>query len=382
MNFELTDDQKLFRDTVRDFLEAEVAPHVEHFEKAGALPREILTRLWTELGLGGMAIPEEYGGIGLDAIATCLVVEELSRVWASLAITVAVHNSVGCGPIVQFGTEAQKQKYLPKLATEWIGAFSLSEPVSGSDAAALRTTAVRDGDHYVLNGEKNWVTTGGFADTYVVMARTGPDKRKGISAFIIEKGTPGLTLTKTEDKMGLKASETRSLVFQECRVPAENLLAEEGMGLKIALSLLDSGRFGVAAQAVGIARAALEAARKYARERETFGKPIGQHQVVGFMLADMHVKLEASRALTWRAAWLKTAGRPFGREASMAKLFASEAATWITHRAMQIHGGYGYVRDYPVERYYRDARVTEIYEGTSEIQRLVIATGLLKDAVA
>lgn len=381
MNFELNDDQRQLRDLVRNFLDAEVAPHVETFEKAGELPREILGRLWTELGLGGMVIPEEYGGIGLDAIDYCLVVEELARVWAALSITVAVHNSVGAGPIVQFGNEAQKRKYLPKLATEWIGAFSLSEPVSGSDAAALRTTAVKNGAHYVLNGEKNWVTTGGFADTYVVMARTAPDKQKGISAFIIEKGTPGMTLTKTEDKMGLKASETRSLVFQDCRVPAENLLAQEGMGLKIALTLLNSGRFGVAAQAVGISRAALEASLKYARERETFGKPIGQHQAVGFMLADMHTKLEASRALTYRAAWLKTAGLPFAREASMAKLFATEASTWITHKAIQIHGGYGYVRDYPVERYYRDARVTEIYEGTSEIQRMVIATGLLKDAL-
>jgi len=382
MNFELNEDQRLLRDTIRSFLEAEVAPHVEKFEKAEELPREILKRLWSELGLGGMVIPEEYGGIGLDAVAYCLVVEELARVWAALSITVAVHNSVGAGPIVEFGNEAQKKKYLPKLATEWIGAFSLSEPVSGSDAAALRATAVKDGAHYVLNGEKNWVTTGGFADTYIVMARTANDKQKGISAFIVEKGTPGLTLTRTEDKMGLKASETRSLVFQDCRIPAENLLAGEGMGLKIALTLLNSGRFGVAAQAVGISRAALEASLKYARERETFGKPIGQHQAVGFMLADMHTKLEASRALTYRAAWLKTAGLPFAREASMAKLFATEASTWITHKAIQIHGGYGYVRDYPVERYYRDARVTEIYEGTSEIQRLVIASSLLKEAVA
>ncbi|MDZ4805986.1 MAG: acyl-CoA dehydrogenase family protein [Candidatus Eisenbacteria bacterium] len=382
MNFELNEDQRLLRDTIRSFLEAEVAPHVEKFEKAEELPREILKRLWSELGLGGMVIPEEYGGIGLDAVAYCLVVEELARVWAALSITVAVHNSVGAGPIVEFGNEAQKKKYLPKLATEWIGAFSLSEPVSGSDAAALRATAVKDGAHYVLNGEKNWVTTGGFADTYIVMARTANDKQKGISAFIVEKGTTGLTLTRTEDKMGLKASETRSLVFQDCRIPAENLLAGEGMGLKIALTLLNSGRFGVAAQAVGISRAALEASLKYARERETFGKPIGQHQAVGFMLADMHTKLEASRALTYRAAWLKTAGLPFAREASMAKLFATEASTWITHKAIQIHGGYGYVRDYPVERYYRDARVTEIYEGTSEIQRLVIASSLLKEAVA
>jgi alkylation response protein AidB-like acyl-CoA dehydrogenase len=382
MNFELTDDQKLLRDTVREFLRAEVAPHVEIHETAKQLPRDIMRRLWTELGLGGMVIPEEYGGIGLDAVAYTLVVEELARVWASLSIAVAVHNSVGCGPIVQFGSEEQKQRFLPKLASEWIGAFSLSEPSSGSDAAALRTTAVKDGDDYVLNGEKNWVTTGGFADTYVVMARTSPDRHRGISAFILEKGAPGLHITKTEDKMGLKASETRSLVFQDCRVPAENRIGEEGLGFKIAMTLLDGGRVGVAAQALGIAEAAFEAAVRYAKERETFGKPIGQHQAIGFMLADMRVKLDAARALTWRAAWLKSQGMPFAKEASMAKLFASEAATWVTHKALQIHGGYGYVRDYPVERYYRDARVTEIYEGTSEIQRLVIAMHLSKESAA
>jgi alkylation response protein AidB-like acyl-CoA dehydrogenase len=382
MNFELTDDQKLLRDTVREFLRAEVAPHVEIHETAKQLPRDIMRRLWTELGLGGMVIPEEYGGIGLDAVAYTLVVEELARVWASLSIAVAVHNSVGCGPIVQFGSEEQKQRFLPKLASEWIGAFSLSEPSSGSDAAALRTTAVKDGDHYVLNGEKNWVTTGGFADTYVVMARTSPDRHRGISAFILEKGAPGLHITKTEDKMGLKASETRSLVFQDCRVPAENRIGDEGLGFKIAMTLLDGGRVGVAAQALGIAEAAFDAAVRYAKERETFGKPIGQHQAIGFMLADMRVKLDAARALTWRAAWMKSQGVPFTKEASMAKLFASEAATWVTHKALQIHGGYGYVRDYPVERYYRDARVTEIYEGTSEIQRLVIAMHLSKESAA
>jgi butyryl-CoA dehydrogenase len=382
MNFELSDDQKLLRDTVREFLRAEVAPHVEIHETARQLPRDIMRRLWTELGLGGMVIPDEYGGIGLDAVAYTLVVEELARVWASLSIAVAVHNSVGCGPIVQFGSDEQKKRFLPKLATEWIGAFSLSEPSSGSDAAALRTTAVKDGDSYVLNGEKNWVTTGGFADTYVVMARTSADRHKGISAFILEKGIPGLHITKTEDKMGLKASETRSLVFQDCRVPAENLIGEEGLGFKIAMTLLDGGRVGVAAQALGIAEAAFDAAVRYAKERETFGRPIGQHQAVGFMLADMRVKLDAARALTWRAAWMKSRDLPFKKEASMAKLFASEAATWVTHKALQVHGGYGYVRDYPVERYYRDARVTEIYEGTSEIQRMLIALQLMKESAA
>ena len=379
MNFELTDDHKLLRDTVRDFVQNEVAPRVEAFERAGELPREILQRLWRELGLGGMVIPEMYGGLDLDPISYCLVVEELARVWAAVSITVSVHNSVGCGPIVQFGTEAQKQKYLPKLATDWIGAFSLSEPVSGSDAAALRAAAVRDGDQYVLNGEKNWVTTAGFANTYIVFMRTGPDKHKGISAFIVERGTPGLEITKSEVKMGIKASETRSLVFTDCRVPVENLLGEEGMGFKIAMTFLDGGRVGVAAQALGIAQAAFDASVRYARERETFGKPIIQHQAIAFMLADMRTRLEAARVLTYRAAWLKMQGQRFTRDASMAKLFASEAATWISHKAIQIHGGYGYVRDYPAERCYRDARVTEIYEGTSEIQRMVIANQLLKE---
>jgi alkylation response protein AidB-like acyl-CoA dehydrogenase len=326
-----------------------------------------------------MVIPEAYGGLDLDPIAYCLVVEELARVWAAISITVAVHNSVGCGPIIQFGTPAQKEKYLPKLATEWIGAFSLSEPSCGSDAAALRATAARDGDHYILNGEKNWVTTGGFANTYVVLMRTGPDKHRGITAFVVERGTPGMEITKSEQKMGLKASETRSLVFSDCRVPLANRLGEEGQGFKIAMTFLDGGRVGVAAQALGIAQAAFDAALKYARERQTFGRPIIEHQAIGFMLADMHTRLEAARALTYRAAWLKMAGERYTREASMAKLYASEAATWIAHRAIQVHGGYGYVRDYPVERHYRDARVTEIYEGTSEIQRLVIAGQLLKE---
>jgi len=379
MNFEITAEQKILKDTLREFVKAEVEPHVEAYEKAGHLPRELVRKLWKELGMGGMLIPEEYGGSGLDQVSYCLVIEELARVWAALSITVSVHNSVGCSPIVRFGSEAQKRKYLPQLASEWIGAFSLSEPASGSDAAALRTRAVKDGSDYVLNGEKNWVTSAGFATTYIVMARTSADRHNGISAFVIEKGTPGLTLGRAEDKMGIKASETRSLILEDCRIPADQLLGEEGAGFRMAMVLLDGGRVGVAAQAVGIAQAAYDQAVRYSKERVTFGKPIAEHQAIRFSLADMHTRLEAARLLTYRAAWLKDQGRPFTREASMAKVFASEAATLLSHKALQIHGGYGYVTDYPVERYYRDARVTEIYEGTSEIQRLVIASTFLKE---
>jgi alkylation response protein AidB-like acyl-CoA dehydrogenase len=382
MNFELTDEQRMLRDTLREFMRTEVEPHVDAHEKAGRMPRELVQRLWTELGLGGMLIPDQFGGSELDSVSYCLVIEELARVWAALAITVSVHNSVGSAPIVYFGTEEQKRKYLPRLATDWIGAFSVSEPCAGSDAAAIRTTAARDGDVYLLNGEKNWVTGGGFADTYIVMARTSPDKHKGLSTFIIDKGTPGLTLGKAETKMGLKGSETRSLILEDCRVPVANRLGEEGGGFRMAMVLLDGGRMGVAAQALGIAQAALDQAVKYARERIAFGKPIAELQAIRFMLADMHTRLQAARALTYHAAGLKDQGVSYTREASMAKLYASEAATWVTHRAIQVHGGYGYVTDYPVERYYRDARVTEIYEGTSEIQRLLIAGGLLREGKA
>jgi alkylation response protein AidB-like acyl-CoA dehydrogenase len=379
MNFELNDDQRMYRDTIREFMDSEVAPQVAHYEKAGQLPLDILKCLWTDMGLGGMQIPEEYGGIALDSVSYCLVIEELARVWAALSVTITVHNSVGTGPIVHFGSEEQKQKYLPRLATEWLGAFSLSEPGSGSDAAALRAAAVRQGDDYILNGEKNWVTNGGSAQTYVVLMRTGPHKHKGITAFLIEKGMPGFEITKAEDKMGLKASETRSLVFTDCRVPAAQRLGEEGQGFTVAMEGLDVGRIGIAAQALGIAQGAYDAAVRYARERVAFGKPIAEHQAIAFKLADMHTRLAAARALTYRAAWLKDHGQgPLTREASMAKLYASEAATWIAHQCIQIHGGYGYVTDYPAERFYRDARVTEIYEGTSEIQRMVIALNLLR----
>ena len=380
MDFRLTEEQKLLRDTIREFAESELAPLVPDYEREGRYPREVVLRLWKELGLGGMLCPEAHGGIDLDPVSYVLLVEELARVWPSLSIIVSVHNSVGVQLIAEHGTEEQKRKYLPRLTSDWIAAFSLSEPGAGSDVAALRATALRDGDHYVLNGEKNWITSGAQADIVVVFAKTDPSAgHRGISAFLVEKDTPGLTVGKAEKKMGLKASETVSLSFADCRIPVESLLAREGMGFKIAMTELDSGRIGVGAQAVGIAQGALERSVRYAQERTAFGQPIGEFEAIQWMIAEMATRLEAARLLVHRAAVMKAAGEPFTRQASTAKLYASEAATFVTHRAIQIHGGYGYTEDYIVERCYRDARVTEIYEGTSEIQRLVIARAWLRE---
>ena len=380
MDFQLAEEQKLLRDTIREFAESELAPLVSDYEHEARYPREVVMRLWKELGLGGMLCPESHGGIDLDPVSYVLVVEELARIWPSLSIIVSVHNSVGVQLIAEHGTEEQKNEYLPRLTREWIAAFSLSEPGAGSDVGAMRATAVRDGAHYVLNGEKNWVTSGAQADLFIIFVKTDPSAgNRGISAFIVEEGTPGLTVGKPEKKMGIKASETVSISLVDCRVPAENLLAQEGMGFKIAMTELDSGRIGVGAQAIGIAQGALERSVKYARERVAFGHPIAEFEAIQWMIADMATRLDAARLLVYRAAAMKAAGEPFTRQASMAKLYASEAATFITHRAIQIHGGYGYTEDYVVERCYRDARVTEIYEGTSEIQRLVIARTWLRE---
>lgn len=380
MDFQLAEEQKLLRDTIREFAESELAPLVSEYEREARYPREVVMRLWKELGLGGMLCPEAHGGIDLDPVSYVLVVEELARIWPSLSIIVSVHNSVGVQLIAEQGTDEQKRKYLPQLTQDWIAAFSLSEPGAGSDVGAMRATAARDGAHYVLNGEKNWVTSGAQADLFIIFVKTDPAAgNRGISAFIVEKGTPGLTIGKPEKKMGIKASETVSLSLVDCRVPAENLLAQEGMGFKIAMTELDSGRIGVGAQAVGIAQGALERSVKYARERVAFGQPIAELEAIQWMIADMATRLDAARLLVYRAAAMKAAGEPFTRQASMAKLYASEAATFIAHRAIQIHGGYGYTEDYVVERHYRDARVTEIYEGTSEIQRLVIARTWLRE---
>ena len=382
MNYDLSDDQIAIRDAVRELCTREFAPHVARWDHEAHVPQEAVAKL-AEQGFLGMAIPEAWGGLGYDARTTVLVIEEIARVSASLAVMVMVHNSVGAYPIYRFGTEEQKQRYLPRLTTRELGAFSLSEPGAGSDAAALEATAVRQGEHYLLNGTKNWVTSGQRAGTILIFART--DKaagKKGVSAFIVEPGTPGLTIGKSEDKMGLRGSDTVTLSLEDMKLPVTQRLGEEGDGFRIAMSMLDAGRISVGAQALGVMTAAFEEAVRYVQQRQAFGGALAKIQAVQFKLAEMERRIQAARLLVRRAAWLRDAGRPYSREASMAKLYSTEAATWVTHQAIQVHGGYGYVKDYAVERYYRDVRVMEIYEGASEIQRLVIARSLLKDGVA
>ena len=382
MNFDLTEDQLAIREAVREFCDREFAPHAARWDVEGAVPRDAVARLAAQ-GYLGMAIPEEWGGLGWDSRTTTMVIEEMARVSAALAIMIAVHNSVGAYPIYRFGTDEQRRRYLPRLVSRDVAAFSLSEPDAGSDAAALASTAVRQGDHYVLHGSKNWVTNGVHAWVYTLFAKT--DKKaghRGISAFIVERDTPGLVVGKPEDKMGLRGSDTVALSLLDLKVPVGQRLGEEGEGFKIAMSVLDTGRIGVAAQAIGVMQAAFEEAVRYAQQRHAFGGPLSRVQAVQFKLAEMERRIQGARLLMQRAAWLKDMDRPFTRAASMAKLYASESATWVTHQAIQVHGGYGYVKEYPVERLYRDARVMEIYEGASEIQRLVIARSLLKDGVA
>ncbi|MBI1796808.1 MAG: acyl-CoA dehydrogenase family protein [Candidatus Eisenbacteria bacterium] len=382
MRYDLSDDQILIRDTVRTLCRAEFAPHAERWDREAIVPREAVAKL-AEHGFLGMAIPEEWGGVGYDARTVALVIEEIARVSAALAIMVSVHNSVGAVPVLRYGTEEQKRRFLPRLVSKELSAFSISEPDAGSDAGHLHATAVRKDGGYVLNGRKNWVTNGEQAGLYLIFARTNKEiGNKGISAFVVESGAPGLIVGKAEDKMGLRGSDTVSLTLQDLEVPVEQRLGAEGDGFRIALSALDAGRIGVGAQSLGVAIAAFEEAVAYAQQRQAFGQPLAKIQAIQFKLAEMERRIQCARLLIQRAAWLKDAGRPFAREASMAKLYASEAATWITHQAIQVHGGYGYVKEYAVERYYRDARVMEIYEGTSEIQRLVIARSLLKDGVA
>lgn len=376
MNLRFTEEQEMMRRMVRDFAEKEVAPFIEKME-GGEFPHDILKKMG-ELGLMGIPIPEQYGGSGMDFTSYIIAIHELSKVSATVGVILSVHTSVGTNPILYYGNEAQKQKYVPKLASgEYLGAFCLTEPSAGSDAASLKTRAVKSGDDYIINGSKVFITNGGEADTYIVFASTNPDLgSKGISAFIVDKNTPGLVIGKDEQKMGLHGSRTVQLTFEDMKVPSENLLGEEGQGFKIALGNLDVGRIGIAAQALGIAEAALEAATDYAKERRQFGKPIASHQGVGFKLADMATAVEAAKLLIYRAAQLRQHGKKCGKEASMAKLFASKTAVDVTIEAIQVFGGYGYTEDYPVERYFRDAKVTEIYEGTSEIQRLVISKQL------
>jgi alkylation response protein AidB-like acyl-CoA dehydrogenase len=382
VNFDITEDQIQIRQAVRDFCASEFAAHAARWDQEGAVPHDAVTRLAAE-GYLGMSIPEEWGGLGWDSRTVSMVIEEMARVSAALAIMIAVHNSVGAYPIYRWGTDEQRRRYLPRLVSSECGAFSLSEPGAGSDAAAIESTARRQGDHYVLSGSKNWVTNGLHAGLYTVYAKTDKSAgHRGISAFIIERDTPGLVIGKPEDKMGLRGSDTVGLSLNDLRIPVGQRLGEEGEGFKIALAALDTGRIGVAAQAIGVMQAAFEEAVRYAQQRRAFGSPLSKIQAIQFKLAEMERRIQASRLLMQRASWLKDMDRPFSREAAMAKLYASEAATWVTHQAIQIHGGYGYVKDYPVERYYRDARVMEIYEGASEIQRLIIARSLLKDGVA
>jgi alkylation response protein AidB-like acyl-CoA dehydrogenase len=379
MDFELTETQQLIRQTARDFALAELEPGAGERERRGEFPGALLKQM-AELGLMGVNVPERHGGVEAGVVAYALAMMEIARACASTAVTMAVTNMVA-EIICKFGTPAQIARHVPRLTSgEYAaGAFALTEPGSGSDAAALRATARRDGDGWVLSGTKQFITSGAHAGVSVVWARTGAMGPRGISAFLVTPDCPGLTIGPEEKKMGLRASNTVSLVFEDARLPAEALLGELDRGFAIAMVALDGGRIGVSSQALGIGQAALEAAVRYARERSTFGKPLGEHQAIQWMLADSDAELDAARLLVLRAAWLKERGRPFTREASIAKLVATEAANQVCARAFQIHGGYGYVEDYPVERYLRDCRVTTIYEGTSEIQRMVIARHLLRD---
>lgn len=378
MDFQFTDEQLMMRKMVRDFAQSRVAPFVEKME-AGQFPRELLKGMG-ELGLMGIPIPEKYGGAEMDFVSYIIAIHELSKVSATVGVILSVHTSVGTNPILYFGSEEQKQNYIPKLAKgEYLGAFCLTEPSAGSDASGLKTHAVKNGEEYILNGSKVFITNGGEADVYIVFATM--DRQlgsKGITAFIVEKDTPGLVIGKDEKKMGLHGSRTLQLSFDGMRVPASNLLGKEGEGFAIAMANLDAGRIGIAAQALGIAEAALEEAVKYAKERKQFGKPIASQQGIAFKLADMATKVEAARLLVYRAAQLRSEGRECGMQASMAKLYASSTAMEVATEAIQVFGGYGYMEDYPVERYFRDAKITEIYEGTSEIQRIVIGKHLLK----
>ncbi|USK33776.1 acyl-CoA dehydrogenase [Bacillus sp. F19] len=377
MNIQFTEEQEMMRKMVRDFAQTEIEPFVEKMEQ-GEFPREILRKMGS-LGLMGIPIPEEYGGAGMDFTSYIIAIHELSKVSATVGVILSVHTSVGTNPILYFGSEEQKKKYIPKLASgEYLGAFCLTEPGSGSDAGSLKTKAVKKDGKYILNGSKVFITNGGEADTYIVFASTNPEGgTKGISAFVVEKNTEGLVIGKDEHKMGLYGSRTVQLSFEDAEVPFENLLGEEGDGFKIAMANLDVGRIGIAAQSLGIAQAALENSINYAKERVQFGKPISVQQGIGFKLADMATSVESSELLTYRAAFLRQNGLPCGKEASMAKLFASKTAMEVAIEAIQVYGGYGYTKDYPVERYFRDAKVCEIYEGTSEIQRIVISKHIL-----
>ncbi|MGC4377308.1 acyl-CoA dehydrogenase [Fictibacillus sp. Mic-4] len=380
MQFQLSDEHEMIRKMVRDFAKNEVEPTAAERDEEERFDRSLFDKMG-ELGLAGIPWPEEYGGIGGDYLMYVIAVEELSRVCASTGVTLSAHTSLAGWPIYKFGTEEQKQKFLRPMAEgKKLGAYGLTEPGSGSDASNMKTTAKKEGDHYILNGSKIFITNAGDAEIYVVFARTDIEAgHRGVSAFIVEKGTPGFSFGKKEKKLGIRSSLTLEIIFEDCKIPAENLLGKEGEGFKIAMMTLDGGRNGIAAQAVGIAQGALDAAVGYAKERKQFGKPIGANQGIAFKIADMATKVEAARLLTYQAAWRESEGLPYGKESAMSKLYAGDIAMEVTTDAVQVFGGYGYTKDYPVERYMRDAKITQIYEGTQEIQRLVISKMLLKD---
>ncbi len=380
MNFQLTEEQDMLRKMIRDFAENQVAPTAAERDEEERFDRAIFEQM-AELGLTGIPWPEKYGGAGADYLSYVLAVEELSRVDASIGVTLSAHVSLASWPIYKFGTEEQKMKFLRPLAEgKKMGAYCLTEPGSGSDSAGMRTTAVRDGDHYILNGSKIFITNAGEAEIYVVFAVTQPElKHKGITAFIVEKGMDGFTMGKKEKKLGIRSSPTLAVNFEDVRVPVENRLGEEGQGFKIAMMTLDGGRNGIAAQALGIAQGAFDHALAYAKERNQFGKPIASLQAIQFKLADMATKIEAARLLTYQAAWLEDQGLPYGKASAISKVFAGDIAMEVTTEAVQVFGGYGYTREYPVERFMRDAKITQIYEGTNEIQRVVISNYLLKE---
>nr|AQQ74744.1 hypothetical protein [uncultured bacterium] len=378
VSFALSQEQEQIRQLARDFAESEIRPHVAYYDETQEFPHEIFRKLG-EIGFLGILIPPEYGGAGLGAIECAIVVEEIARVCPAVALGVAAHNGLCTYHIYRFGSDELRSKYVVPLARgETLGAWGLTEPGSGSDAGAMRTVAIREGDHYIIRGSKNFITHGNVGSIAVVMALTDPDKgKRGISAFVVDKTMPGFYASKKENKVGMRCSDTASLAFDDVRVPASNRLGDEGEGFQQALAILDGGRITIAALSVGLAQGAFEAAMRYAQERVQFGKPIAEHQGVAMKLARMNMEIEAARLLTYRAAWLRDQGKPFRREASQAKLFASEVAVRTAEDAVQIHGGYGYIKEYPVEKYWRDSKLLTIGEGTSEIQRMVIARSLL-----
>ncbi len=379
MNFKLTEEHEMIRQAARDFAQNELLPGVIDRDEKQEFPKEQIKKLG-ELGFMGMMVDPKYGGAGMDTISYVLAMEELSKVDASTSVVVSVNNSLVCWGIEKFGNEEQKQKYLRPLATgEKIGAFCLSEPEAGSDATSQQTTAIDMGDHYLLNGTKNWITNGGSASTYIVIAQTDVEKgHRGINALIVEKGMPGFEVGLKENKLGIRGSDTHSLMFTDVKVPKENRISEDGFGFKFAMKTLSGGRIGIAAQALGIASGSYELSLEYSKQRKAFGKPISEHQAIAFKLADMATEIDAARLLCLRSAWLKDQGLNFDKESAMAKLFASETAMKSATEAVQIHGGYGFVKEYHVERFMRDAKITQIYEGTSEIQRVVISRSVIK----